>query len=74
MGKGIAGPVGSEQSISVRKIDNGYVTSKTTYGPKGYKCEEVYSKTAPQVVVQAEPKTRAKASPNALAKAVKILK
>lgn len=35
------------ETISVRKIENGYIVSKSTDSPKGYKSEEMFSPTRP---------------------------
>ncbi len=47
------GPGGSrEKSVSIRKIENGYIVSESTYGGKGgYKSTERFSPTAPTVQI-----------------------
>lgn len=40
----------SERSVSIRKIDNGFIVSESTYGPKcGYKTKETFTPTAPKI-------------------------
>lgn len=42
----------TERSVSVRKIDNGYIVSETTYGGRGgYKCSERFTDKAPTLDV-----------------------
>lgn len=42
----------AERSVSVRKIDNGYIVSETTYGGRGgYKCSERFTDKAPTLDV-----------------------
>lgn len=42
----------TERSVSVRKIDNGYIVSETTYGGRGgYKCRERFTEKAPTLDV-----------------------
>ena len=49
-------------SVSVRKIDNGYIICKSMDGPKGYSSTETYSASKPKievpVVKAAAPKKR----------------
>lgn len=33
---------GYEHSVSIRKIDNGYICRSSTSGPMGYRCSEEY--------------------------------
>ena len=52
--KGAKGPVAykptsTHMSVSVRKIDNGYIVSKYVDGPKGYHSSETYSATEPKI-------------------------
>ncbi len=42
-------------SVSVKKIKNGFVVSKSTSGPKGYDCEEEYHEHKPHVDIQSIP-------------------
>lgn len=37
------------ESVSVRPIDNGYIISRSSDGPKGYKCSETFSPTKPKI-------------------------
>ncbi len=48
-------------SVSVRKIDNGFVISKSVSGPKGYKSTEVFSPTKPKLDIPVATKTVTKA-------------
>lgn len=43
----------TERSVSVRKIENGYVVSEYTSGPKGYKSSERFSPTPPKIDIEA---------------------
>lgn len=42
----------TERSVSVRKIENGYIISESTCGPKGYSSKETFSTKPPTVQVQ----------------------
>lgn len=39
----------NERSVSIRKIENGYIVSESNYGPKGYKCTERFTDKAPKI-------------------------
>lgn len=43
-----------ERSVSVREIDNGFIVSQHSYGPKGYKSTETFHKTKPKIVTKVE--------------------
>lgn len=47
-----------EKSVSVREIENGYLTTESTYGPKGYSDRTIYSKSPPKIDVAAIAKSR----------------
>lgn len=47
----IAMPRDEYASVSVRKIDNGYIVSRSVSGPKGYKCSEEFSATKPKLEI-----------------------
>ncbi len=49
-------------SVNVRKIDNGYIVSRSYDGPKGYSCSETFSPTKPKIEVP-EVKAAPKAAP-----------
>lgn len=49
-------PNNQRQSITIRKIANGYVTSKSGYSKGQYVERETFSRTAPRVVVSGEKK------------------
>lgn len=49
----VCGPSSTEKSVSVRKIENGYIVSESTYGPKGYKSTERFTQKPP--VIEIEP-------------------
>lgn len=51
---------GEHMSVSVRKIDNGYIVSHTKSGADGYECREVYHSEKPKPDV---PALRAAAHP-----------
>lgn len=66
-GKGVeacCAPMPSEnesRSVRVRKISNGYVVSKSSSGPKGYKDEEIFTASKPSIEMQVkESKAREK--------------
>lgn len=42
-------------SVSVRKIDNGFIVNKSTSGPKGYKSSETYHVKKPNIDIQSTP-------------------
>lgn len=53
----IAAPseMNEEVSVSVRRIDNGYIKRTSNYGPGGgYKCEETYSVERPSAMMPGE--------------------
>lgn len=47
----LSGPMGREKSVSIRKIENGYIVQESTYGPKGYKSTERFEPKPPTVQV-----------------------
>lgn len=47
----VAMPRDEYASVSVRKIDNGYIVSRSVSGPKGYKSSETFSATKPKLEV-----------------------
>ncbi len=49
----VTSPDHEHMSVSVRKIDNGYIVSKCTDGPRGYQTEETYSPTKPKIEIPA---------------------
>lgn len=60
----VAMPRDEYASVSIRKIDNGYIVSKSTSGPKGYTCSESFSPTKPKLdVPMATPKSSGKSAP-----------
>lgn len=42
---------GNERTVSVRQIENGYIVSESTYGPKGYKSTERFEAKPPVLKV-----------------------
>ena len=66
--KSILVPASQNESIRIRKIDNGYIVSRDGMDKKGnYKQSEVFSPTKPDVIIGTEPKLRrAPSPPNAL--------
>lgn len=40
-------------SVSARKIDNGYIISKSSEGPKGYRSSESFSAAKPKIELPA---------------------
>lgn len=50
-------------SINIRKIDNGYITSKSMSGPKGYSSSESFSPTKPEIEFWEEKQRNQKAAP-----------
>jgi hypothetical protein len=56
--------VSSGASVNVRKIDNGYIVSKSSYGPKGYTSSEHFCATPPKVEIETgERERKSSASP-----------
>lgn len=49
--KSVAVPESQYASVSVRKIDNGYIVSESMNGPRGYKCTERFSPTKPKITM-----------------------
>ena len=47
--RSIAVPSEEYASVSIRKIDNGFIVSKSHSGPKGYRCTETFSPTKPKI-------------------------
>jgi hypothetical protein len=47
--KDIAMPRDEYASVSIRKIDNGFIVSRSISGPKGYSCTETFSPTKPKL-------------------------
>lgn len=48
----VCGPSGTEKSVEIRKIENGFIVRESSYGPKGqYKSTERFSPSAPTVQV-----------------------
>ena len=60
----------SSTSVTVRKIDNGYVVSTSQYGDGKYSCTERYSAMKPDVAIGAGGEGR---GPNSLKDAIKSL-
>jgi hypothetical protein len=58
----VAMPRDEYASVSVRKIDNGFIVSRSVSGPKGYKSSETFSPTKPKLEVPIA-KMAAKAAP-----------
>lgn len=40
-------------SVSIRAIENGFLITKATSGPKGYECTDTYSPTKPKLDIPA---------------------
>lgn len=50
--KALSGPSRSEESISIRKIDNGYIVSRSNYSEKkGYSTSETFLPKKPVINV-----------------------
>jgi len=47
----VAMPRDEYASVSVRKIDNGFIISRSFSGPKGFKSSETFSPTKPKLEV-----------------------
>lgn len=70
----ISSPANQDQSVSVsvRKIENGYVVCRSEDGPQGYSYRESFSASRPTLEVEGrEPKAT---GPSSLAKAIKTAK
>lgn len=64
----------ADETINIRKIENGYIVRKECYGKSGYKAVETYTPTKPEVELREERKARPKARTNSLAQAKKALR
>lgn len=51
---------GEHMSVSVRKIDNGFIVSRSKSGPKGYEHTEVYHPEKPAIDIPALKKAAGK--------------
>jgi hypothetical protein len=59
-------------SVSIRKIDNGFIVSRSVSGPKGYSCSETFSPTKPKLDIPVAPaKAKAETRPSTGMAAVK---
>lgn len=47
----VCGPKGTEKSVEVRRISNGYIVRESTYGPNGYKSTEHFSDKPPTIQI-----------------------
>lgn len=63
-----------DMSVSLEKISNGYLVTKTTYGKDGYSCEKTFTKTAPRLDIGPEPSPKRRAAPSSLARATRHMK
>lgn len=50
------------ENISIRKISNGFLVEKSSYGKNGYSSVTTYTPTKPEIEID-KPPTRAKARP-----------
>ena len=69
--KSVAMPRDEYASVSIRKIDNGFIVSKSVSGPKGYSCTETFSPTKPKLDVPGMKSAPAKASEPSASSALK---
>lgn len=60
--KSVPMPKDEYHSVSVRKIDNGFIVSKSSSTPKGYKSTEVFSPTKPKLDIPVAAKPAPKPS------------
>lgn len=76
--KGYSQPqdLGENQSVSIssRKIEGGYLISRSKSGPEGYECKESFTPTAPDLGVEAQENSGRPDSGNSLRSAIKSLK
>jgi hypothetical protein len=63
-----------DMSVSMEKISNGYLVTKSTYGKDGYSCEKTFTKTAPRLDIGPEPAPKRRSAPSTLAKTTRHLK
>lgn len=49
--RGLAMPSGSNDRVSIRKISNGYLVSRSSDGPNGYKETEMFYPEKPRIDV-----------------------
>lgn len=57
--KSVPMPMSESVSVSVRKIDNGYIVSRSRSDAKGYSCTETFSPTKPRLDLPAPPVRKA---------------
>ena len=55
-------PDSESVTVSVRKIDNGFIIGRSSSGPKGYECTETFSPTKPKLDIPAGAPVKTKAS------------
>jgi hypothetical protein len=74
-GKGI-GPTDERTTVNIRKIENGFIVSKSGVGPKGeYFSKETYTPAKPEIVVQSPgPKPKMSKPRNGLLDAIRTNK
>jgi len=64
----------ADETINIRKIENGYIVRKECYGKSGYKSVETFTPTKPEIELGEERKAKAKPRSNSLAQAKKALR
>lgn len=73
--KSFPAPLSENESMSMRKIDNGWIVKKEAWGGKGYSCQETFSAEKPKIVTAPVSGVKApKGKPSGLAQAAKMLK
>ena len=63
----------ADETITIRKIANGYIVRKDCFGKSGYKAVETFTPTKPEVELGEERKAKAKPR-SSLAQAKKALR
>lgn len=73
--KSVVGSVSEHESVSVRKIENGYIVSHTCMDKDGYKSREVFTQEKPKVDIGGSEKGGRKAprSVSSLGKAMRSI-
>lgn len=64
----------AEDSISIRKIENGYIIRKESHDKAGCKSVESFSPTKPEIELGEERKSKPKGSNSSLAQAKRALR
>lgn len=72
----LGAPLSENESLSIRKIENGWIVRKECYGPKGYSSAETFSAAKPKITTApvSGVKRQAKPAGNSLQAAARVAK